>query len=144
MLGAMIENAVRQRVFPAVRYQNAPAAIAWLCSALGFEEHFIVPGENGTIEHAQLRLAGNFIMLGSSRDDDLAIRSPRELGGATASVYIQLDRPEEVDSHFARAKAAGAQIVREIEDTDYGSHDFSVRDPEGNLWSFGTYRPSDT
>lgn len=138
----MIRNDIRQRIFPAVRYQDAPAAIAWLGRAFGFEEHMVVPGENGTIVHAQLRLAGNFIMLGSSREDDLHMRSPKDLGGATtAAVYIQFDRPEEIDALYSRAKGAGAEIVRELEDTDYGSHDFSARDPEGNLWSFGTYRP---
>ncbi|HYZ15592.1 MAG TPA: VOC family protein [Candidatus Acidoferrum sp.] len=138
----MIRNDTRQRIFPAVRYQDAPAAIAWLGRAFGFEEHFVVPGENATITHAELRLAGNFIMLGSTREDELRMRSPRELAGATTgSVYIQFDRPEEIDALYARAKGAGAEIVRELEDTDYGSHDFAARDPEGNLWSFGTYRP---
>lgn len=139
----MIRNDLRQRIFPVLRYQDAPAAIAWLERAFGFEEHVIYPGENGTIAHAQLRLAGNYIMLGSSRDDDLQIRSPRELGGTTACVYIQFDRPEEIDALFGRAKAAGAQFVHELHDTDYGSHDFSARDPEGNLWTFGTYKPKD-
>jgi uncharacterized glyoxalase superfamily protein PhnB len=135
---------VRQRIFPALRYLDAPAAIRWLCDALGFEEQFVVPGDDGTIVHAQLRFGDNCIMLGSSRDDDLRVRSPRELGGTTASVYVQVDRADEIDALFVRATAAGAEVVRSIEDTDYGSHDFSVRDPEGNLWTFGTYHPDDT
>jgi uncharacterized glyoxalase superfamily protein PhnB len=140
----MIRNEVRQRIFPAFRYQDAPAAIRWLCEAFGFEEQFVVPNEDGTIAHAQLRFGGSCVMLSSSRADDLQLRSPRDLGGITASVYVQVDRPEEIDALFARATGAGAEVVRPIQDTDYGSHDFSVRDPEGNLWSFGTYHPDDT
>lgn len=140
----MIRNDIRQRIFPAVRYQDAPAAIRWLCDALGFEEQFVVPNPDGTIAHAQLRFNGNCVMLGTSREDELRVLSPCELGGTSASVYVQVDRPEEIDALFARATAAGAQVVRPIQDTDYGSHEFSVRDPEGNLWSFGTYHPDDT
>jgi uncharacterized glyoxalase superfamily protein PhnB len=47
----------------------------------------------------------------------------------------------DLDAHCARARRAGARIVREPVDTDYGSRDYAARDPEGNLWSFGTYRP---
>jgi uncharacterized glyoxalase superfamily protein PhnB len=82
-------------------------------------------------------------MLGSSREDDLRVRSPRELGGATASIYVQLDGSGEIDALCARAKGAQAEIVREPGDTDYGSRECSVRDPEGNVWSFGSYRPED-
>jgi uncharacterized glyoxalase superfamily protein PhnB len=129
-----------QRIYPAIRYQNAKAAIAWLTSVLGFEAHEVCPGEGESIAHAELKLGGNLIMLGSVKDDAFA-RSPKDLGGATASIYIALDTPAEIDARYARAKAAGAEIVRELEDTDYESHEFGVRDPEGHAWSFGTYRP---
>jgi uncharacterized glyoxalase superfamily protein PhnB len=49
---------------------------------------------------------------------------------------------EDVDAHAERAKAAGAEIVRELNDTDYGSREYAARDLEGNVWSFGTYRPT--
>jgi uncharacterized glyoxalase superfamily protein PhnB len=57
---------------------------------------------------------------------------------AGASVYVAV---ADTDALYERAKAAGAEIVRELHDTDYGSRDFAAKDPEGNLWSFGTYRP---
>ena len=118
-----------QSIYPALRYDEAKAAIAWLTSALGFEEHQVYEGANGRVEHAELKIAGNFIMLGSDRD------------GVTSTTYIALDSPADVDATYRQAKAAGAQIVREPCDTDYGSHEFGVRDPEGHGWSFGTYRP---
>ena len=129
---------VVQTIYPVVRYRNAKAAIEWLKQALGFEENEVYAGEGDTIAHAQLALAGNLIMLGSSKD---IAKSPLDLGGATGGVYIALDGPAEVDAAYARAKAAGARIVRELGDTDYESREFGVSDPEGHLWSFGTYRP---
>jgi uncharacterized glyoxalase superfamily protein PhnB len=129
-----------QSIYPAVRYDDARAAIAWLKSALGFEEHAVYAGDGESIAHAQLSIAGNLIMLGSAKPDSFG-KSPKSLGNVTATVYIALDTPAEIDAQYARAKAAEAEIVRELNDTDYGSHEFSVRDPEGHVWSFGTYRP---
>lgn len=129
-----------QSIYPAVRYDDARAAIAWLKSALGFEEYVVYPGDGESIAHAELKLGGNLIMLGNVKDDAYG-KSPKSLGGVTGVVYIAFDTPAEIDAAYARAKAAGAEIVRELCDTDYGSHEFGVRDPEGHLWSFGTYRP---
>jgi len=67
--------------------------------------------------------------------------SPKTLGDVTGAIYIAFDTPREIDAVYARAKGAGAEITRELCDTDYGSHEFGVRDPEGHVWSFGTYRP---
>lgn len=116
-----------QSVYAAVRYKDAKAAIRWLGNAFGFQEHEVCPGEGDTIAHAELKTAGNLIMLGS--------------GDGAAGIYIALDTAAEVDACYGRAKAAGAEIVRELTDTDYGSREFSVLDPEGHRWSFGTYRP---
>ena len=133
-----------QSIYPALRYRDCPAAIAWLQSALGFEENVIYPNDDGTIAHAQLQFGGNLIMLGSFPGGPSGTVRP-ELGDVFAGgIYIALDTPAEVDAAFERAKAAGAEIVREITDTDYGSHEFSVSDPEGRRWSFGTYRPQAT
>ena len=129
-----------QTIYPSVRYNDARAAIEWLKSALGFEEKEVCAGDGDTIAHAELKLAGSLIMLGSVKNDPYGT-SPENLGGVTGGVYIALDSDTDVDTAYARAKAAGAQIIRELEDTDYGSHEFGVRDPEGHIWSFGTYRP---
>jgi uncharacterized glyoxalase superfamily protein PhnB len=137
------EQRTLQSIYPVVRYDDARAAIAWLTSVLGFEEQVVYPGETeNQVAHAQLKLGGNLIMLGSVNANDSSMKSPRTLGAASGSVYIGLDTAVDVDSVYARAKTAGANISRELCDTDYGSHEFSVRDPEGHHWSFGTYRPS--
>lgn len=128
-----------QVLFPFLRYGDAPTAIDWLVRAFGFEEQMVVPGENGTVAHAQLAFGPGIIMLGTARDDELRVKTPRDLGAVTGGIYIYL---EDVDAHCARAKAAGAEIVRGPEDTDYGSREYTARDPEGHLWSFGTYRPA--
>jgi uncharacterized glyoxalase superfamily protein PhnB len=127
-------------LFPALRYQDAPAAIEWLVQAFGFEKKAVYPGPEGsnTIAHAELRLGSGLIMLGSAKDDHLNMKSPRELGAITQGIYIVVD---DVDARFERAKAAGAEVVIPPQDLDYGSREFAVRDPEGHLWSFGTYSP---
>ena len=128
-----------QVLFPFLRYRDAPAAIDWLGKAFGFEEQMVVPGENGTIGHAQLNFGPGVIMLGTARDDELRVKTPRDLGAVTGGIYVYLEDP---DAHCERARNTGAEIVRGPEDTDYGSREYTCRDPEGHLWSFGTYRPS--
>ena len=120
-------------VIPAMRYNDAPAAIEWLREAFGFEEHLVVPGEDGTIAHAQLVFGNGMIMLGSTRDDEFGKlqKPPSDLGGAgSQSCYVIV---EDADVHYARAVAAGAEIVVEIQDEDYGGRGYSCRDPEGHL-----------
>jgi len=124
-----------------MRYRDANAAIEWLCKAFGFEKHLVVPGENGTVAHAQLAFGNGMIMLGSALEDEFGqrVKPPREIGGiGTQSAYVIV---EDADAHYARAKAAGAEIVMEVEDQDYGGRLYSCLDPEGHLWSFGTYDP---
>jgi uncharacterized glyoxalase superfamily protein PhnB len=126
-------------VIPAIRYADAPAAIEWLKRAFGFEEQFVVPGEDGTIAHAQLTLGTGMIMLGSARDDDWGrLVKPASAGAVSQSIYVVV---EDADAHHERAMAAGAEVVRGPEDTDYGSREYAARDLEGNVWSFGTYDP---
>ena len=125
-------------IVPCLSYEDAPAAIAWLREAFGFTETMVVPGPDDTIAHAQLSFGSGMVMLGSKRDDALALGSPCDLGGVTQSIYVVVG---DADAHYARAVLNGAEIVRELEDTPYGSRDYSARDPEGHLWHFGTYRP---
>lgn len=125
-------------IFPALRYQDANAAIAWLGRAFGFEEKAVHRGADGTVGHAELRLGAGLIMLGQYSDEGwMGGKAPDALA-STSSIYVVLDDP---DAHHDRAKAAGARIVRELADQDYGSREYSARDLEGNLWSFGTYDP---
>lgn len=128
-------------VIAVLRYHDAPRAIEWLCRAFGFEESLVVPGDDGRIVHAQLRFGNGMIMLASA-DDSLfgkLVKPPRDLGGVgSQSLYLIVD---DADAHRARAVGAGAEIVREIQDEDYGGRGYSCRDPEGHVWSFGTYDP---
>ena len=122
------------QVWPSLRARDARALIRFLVDAFGFEET-VVYGDGDRVDHAQLSWPpGGGVMLGSTRDDPA---DPFALQPGTFGAYVVVD---DTDGVYARAKAAGAEIVREPEVTDYGSRDFAARDPEGNLWSFGTYR----
>ena len=127
-------------IIPALRYVDAPAAIEWLCAAFGFEKHLVVPGEDGGIAHAQLTFRNSMIMLGSARDgeyDSLLIQ-PADAGAVTQAPYVIVD---DVDTHCARARAAGAEIVMEPADQYYGGRLYICRDIERHLWNFGAYDP---
>jgi uncharacterized glyoxalase superfamily protein PhnB len=123
---------------PCLRYRDAPAAIEWLERAFGFRRGLVVPDDKGGIAHAQLHLGeAGLIMLGSVRQDGFG-HAPTGPGDVTGSIYLHSADP---DAAHARAMQAGARLVRPLENTDYGSRDFSVADPEGHVWSFGTYWP---
>ena len=128
-------------IIPGMRYHDAPAAIDWLCGAFGFSPHLVVPDDSGGIAHAQLVLGNGMIMLGSVRPDgeyDDLVKTPREAGTNTQAPYIFI---KEIDEHYRRAVEAGAEIVYEIADQDYGGRLYSAKDPEGYLWNFGSYDP---
>jgi uncharacterized glyoxalase superfamily protein PhnB len=122
------------QVWPTLRAADAPALIRFLVDVVGFEET-VVYADGDVVHHAQLSWpVGGGIMLGSIRDD-ADDRWPIKPG--TFGAYVVVDDP---DALFARIKARGAEITDELHETDYGSRDFAIRDPEGNRWSFGTYR----
>lgn len=125
-------------VWPGLLCTDARATIRFLVEAFGFAETLVVPGErDGEVMHAEVRWPeGGIVMIGS--DDGRGEFAAHNRPG-TNSLYVVTDHPDDV---FARATAAGAQVVRDMADTDYGSRGFTVRDPEGNLWCFGTYRGS--
>jgi uncharacterized glyoxalase superfamily protein PhnB len=126
-------------IFPCLQYRDARAAIEWLGRAFGFEVHALHEGSDGAVAHAEIKLGSAFVMLGSNNNPKFNWKSPRDAGFVTQSIYIALDN---VDAHYARAKAADAEIVLDLHATDHGSRDYSARDPEGHLWHFGTYRPA--
>lgn len=129
---------LRSNIFPALRYGDANAALEFLKRAFGAEEKDVHRDDDGAIQHAELRLGAGIVMLGQySEAGWLGGEAPRPLS-STVSLYLVVVDP---DGHCARAKAAGARIVRELEDTPYDSREYSARDIEGNLWSFGTYDP---
>jgi uncharacterized glyoxalase superfamily protein PhnB len=122
-----------QTVTPYLLYEDGEAAIEFVTHAFGFREVDRATGGAGGL-HAELETPrGGRIYLGQPPS---GFRNPAGVG-VTSSVYVLVD---DVDGHYERAKAAGAEIIAEPYDTDYGSHDFAAADPEGNRWSFGTYR----
>ncbi len=123
-----------QTIVPILRYTNARAAIAFLCRAFGFVELFSDPPSGEPVRHARLKLGTNEIMLGSVRDAD-GIESPLELGAATQGLCVYV---EDVEAHFAAAKAAGAKDMSPLEGTDFGARLYHVRDPEGHPWTFSS------
>ena len=124
-------------IHPCLFYRDAPAMIDWLERAFGFRKRLVVSGVDGTIVHAEMSFGNGVIMLGSAKPDRSWV-SPLELPALHQVVSVVVDDP---DGHYAMAKAAGARIVRELRDEDYGSRGYGARDPEGNEWYFGTYRP---
>lgn len=120
-------------IYPALRYRDAKAAIAWLKDPLGFEE-VSVHEADGRVGHAELAFGDGMIMLGSAGAGDPHF----DRGIGTSSIYLATS---EVDAVWERAKAAGARVTRDLQDMDYGSREFTVDDPEGNSWSVGTYVP---
>lgn len=123
----------KQNIFSALRYRDADRALSWLKAAFGFEEKAVYRSADGAIHHAELRLGDGMIMLG--QDDGLAAAP-----NGRHSIYVCVPDP---DAHCARARAAGAEITRELIDQPYGSREYGARDLEGNPWSFGTYNPHD-
>lgn len=125
----------------AMRYRDVPGAIDWLCAAFGFARKTVVTGDTGTISYAQLTLGTAMIMLepvGPTALDGF-MKQPDEIGGAeTQSCYFIV---VDADAHCARSRAAGASIVSDIADFENGGRGYSCRDPEGHVWTFGTYDP---
>jgi uncharacterized glyoxalase superfamily protein PhnB len=128
-------------VIPTLRYHDAAKAIDWLVDAFGFERHLVVEGDEGRIDHAQLTFGSGMLMCGSHDDHggygDL-VRTVRLVGAPTGGIYVVVD---DVDAHAERARAAGAEIVQPPEDQDYGGRNYTCRDLEDNVWSFGSYDP---
>jgi uncharacterized glyoxalase superfamily protein PhnB len=133
----------RSTIIPGLRYRNALAAIDWLIAAFGFEKHavYLAP-DNTTVMHAQLTFGNGMIMLGSvtnGTESSPLTAQPDEIGlRETQSPNLVV---ADADAIYATAKAAGATMVLDIRDMDYGGRAFTCRDLEGHLWSIGTYDP---
>ena len=125
------------RLYPALRYKNAGKMIDWLCAAFGFEVRSRY-GDGYIVHHAELVFGSSMIMLGTTRSDDYGKMVGEPGSGGGKSIYVAVG---DADAAHARAKKAGATIIQELTDRDYGSREFICRDPEGNVWSFGTYWP---
>ena len=129
-------------ISPGLRYRDAPAAIDWLCKAFGFEPLLVVPADGDLVAHAQLTCGNGMIMLGSHIEEDewgKVVRPPDSTEApCTSSICVVVD---DADIHHDRAVAAGARVIRDLQDEDYGGRGYACRDPEGQVWYFGTYNP---
>ena len=124
-------------IWPTLNYADAPSGIEFLREAFGFTVKLVVPDDDDPtiIEHAQLTWPeGGGVMLGTANREGNPF-SQRPTGAS--SIYVVTDHP---DALYERAIGYGAEVIHDLQNEDYGSRGFSVTDPEGNIWSFGTYR----
>jgi uncharacterized glyoxalase superfamily protein PhnB len=123
-----------------MRYRDIAGAVDWLCEAFGFEKQSVITGPNGEVQYAELSFGNAILMLAPVEESplDQFMRQPDEVGGETQSCYFIVDN---IDAHCVQARAAGAEIVIGIQEYGTGGYGYSCRDPEGHIWSFGTYDP---
>lgn len=119
-----------QTITPYLLYEDVDQALEWLGRAFGFEERLRFAGEAGYVNHAEMRLGDAAIYLGDPGGD---YKNPRRLGQETVGLYVLVG---DVDAHYERAKAAGAKILAEPEDQEYGDRRYTATDPEGHHWFF--------
>ncbi|MFF7963785.1 VOC family protein [Streptomyces sp. NPDC007903] len=136
----MADTSGRPSVYPTLLYADARAAIAQLTRALGFTELAVYESEDGTVLHAELTQGNGAVMLGSKGRG--GVFDEAMSGAGPAGVYVVLDDAADVDAHHRRAVEHGVEILMPPTDQDYGSRDYTARDAEGNIWSFGTYAPA--
>ena len=120
-------------IYPTIRYDDAPSAIRFLTTAFGLIAQEVDESSDGAVNHALLRHGLSLVMISSRRP------GPSIFDHGTCCLYLAVDDP---DAHHARAVAAGAEIVFGLTDQPYGTREYAARDPEGNVWAFGTYRPA--
>jgi uncharacterized glyoxalase superfamily protein PhnB len=137
MMSAMPSESAAPRLFPTLRCRDAEAMLRWLTGVLGFTEHAVYR-DDGAVQHAELAYGSSLLMLGPDRDDTHGKLVGDLHGRRTDALYLAVDDP---DALHAQVQASGATIETPPYDTAYGSREFACRDPEGNLWSFGTYWP---
>ena len=122
-------------VTPELGYGNARQAIQWLTEVLGFEQGLTIEGPDGSVAHAELWWHAGAVFVESMEPGGSGVHRGQ------AAVCLAGESNAEVDSAYERVEASGAKIVSELADTPFGSHQFAVRDPQGNMWTVGTYVP---
>jgi uncharacterized glyoxalase superfamily protein PhnB len=128
-------------IIPALRYRDAHAAIDWLCQAFGFRKNAVYEDDSGGVVHAQLTFGNGMVMIGEVRDNDFGrhMLQPDETGGRETQCACVI--VADCKAHYERAKAAGAVIIDEYAEKEYGGAGYACRDPQGHLWWFGSYDP---
>jgi PhnB protein len=122
-----------QRITPYLLYEDVAAAVEWLSKAFGFTERLRFTDEGGNVTHAEMTLGDGSVMMGDPGPD---YASPRRRGDSFSQVYVYVD---DLDAHFAQARAAGAEIVAEPADQPYGDRRYDAKDLEGHFWSFAEH-----
>jgi uncharacterized glyoxalase superfamily protein PhnB len=125
-------------VFPALRYRDTEAALGFLTKAFGCTERSVSRAADGSIKHAEVGLGAGIVMFGPVVEAGFLGGGAPDPLASTVSVYVTI---ADVEAHYEQAKTHGATIVQELRRMDYGSTEYSARDLDGNLWSFGTYDP---
>jgi uncharacterized glyoxalase superfamily protein PhnB len=129
-------------IIPSLRYRDALKMIDWLCSTFGFTRNAVYSNPEGIVMHAQLTFGNGMVMIGSVSNgtpSTALTKQPDEIGGAeTQSPYVLVT---DCDAVYARAKAAGAKILMDLSEPEYGGKAFTCADPEGHIWHFGSYDP---
>lgn len=128
---------IPSNIFPSLTYDDAPAAIEWLCRAFGFRKRMVISGPNGTVRHSELSYGPGVIMVSTARPSEGRV-SPRTAPVMNQALCMRVDDP---DAHCARARAAGATITRDVQDEEYGARGYMATDVEGHSWYFGDYLP---
>jgi uncharacterized glyoxalase superfamily protein PhnB len=128
-----------QSIYPALRYRDAQEAARWLVDAFGFERVALHEADDGSVVHAEMRFGDSVFMFGQVRDPQDGEYSAVAPPPGQTALYAVVEDP---DAHHDRAKAAGAEIVMGLRDQDYGSREYTARDLDGNIWTFGTYDPA--
>lgn len=123
-------------LYPVLIYRDAGAAIEWLVRVFGFTRRMAAADKAGTVMHAELTFDSGVIML-ASVNAERGWKTPAQLNGVNQMVCVYVADP---DAHHARAVAAGAEVILPLTTKDYGARDYTCRDLEGHVWTFGTYR----
>ena len=130
----------RATLIPTMRYRDATAALEFLTKVFGLVEHSVYRGDKGEVQHAELSFGNGMIMIGPVAETAFSkyMRQPGDVGGITMSLYAIVANP---DAHHKRVTAAGYEILLPLRDEFYGGREYTCRDPEGHIWTFGTYDP---
>lgn len=130
-------NAV-QTIIPLLKYDDAPAAIEWICRHLGFSVRLLVEGDDRHVAHAQLQRGDSVVMVSSTSTGEPSLASPRALGGSAVVIYVV---DPEVEPLYAVLSRTGVEVLGPFERDPHGIGRFQVRDIEGHIWSFSDYSP---
>ncbi len=137
----MKENCMSSTIISVIRYENPTKAVDWLCDVFGFEQHLVYKDDQGKVVHAELKHGSSLIMLGPDTPSEFGkyIKLPKQIGGfVTQCCFVIVAN---VQAHYERSQQKRTEILLPLKKQDYGASDYTCKDFEGHLWSFGDYNP---